>query len=122
MTLETLYQIIVSEHECQGPLFDYINKDVPPPSYFYAKWTDWVLPFVQERLKICKEYQYNSDSNKRESELAIRVLSLLEEEAKILGERKQPEMVQQDSTEVSQAPAQDQADEDMEARKVPRAY
>jgi len=102
-------------------LYEYLNNDIQPPSYFYAKWTDWIPAFVQERLKICKEYQYNSDSNKRESELAIRVLSLLEEEAKILNERKQPEMVQQDSTDVSQAPAQDQ---EMEAAgpKVPRAY
>jgi len=118
MTLEVLYQILVSERKCQGALYNYITEEVTPPSYFYTSWIDWVHPFVLDRLRICKEY-HSSDSNKRENEIAVRLLSLLEEQEKILKERKSNQaesaIVQQDSTDVSQLPGQANLDQEIAA-------
>lgn len=50
MMLEMLYSVLVIEHQCSGPLYHYINKLIPPPSYVFSRWTDWVEPFVNERI------------------------------------------------------------------------
>lgn len=109
LTLEMLWQVLVHDRKCQGSFYEYITDVVPPPSYCYVKWTDWIRPFVLERIRVCTDYQYQSEANKKEKENAVRVLSLLDEEEKIVKGRKSDlPMVAQDSTDVSQAPAQAQ--------------
>ena len=73
-------QIIILINE-NNSIFQYITS-LPPPSYNYAKFTDWIPPFIDYFLADAKRFSYSSYSQEEAGLEAQKIWKQIEEKLK----------------------------------------
>jgi len=104
-------------------VFEYIFS-LPPPSYNYAKFTDWILPFIEYYLAEAKRYYYTSYPKEETGLETLKIFRLVEDkiEKKIDYNRKlfgieAPKAQEEKNTEGTE-PSMDKEAEKQQSNKI----
>jgi len=64
--------------DISAPIFEYLLY-LPPPSYNYSKWTDWIMPFLDYYFAEAKKYSYNSYYKEELGQATLKLWRTVEE-------------------------------------------
>mmetsp|Transcript_29239 Transcript_29239/g.26656 ORF Transcript_29239/g.26656 Transcript_29239/m.26656 type:complete len:296 (+) Transcript_29239:2057-2944(+) len=87
LCLACLKQLLITA-DMNPAVFEYIYN-LPPPSYNYAKFTDWILPFIEYYLAEAKRYSYTTYPKEEAGIECLKIYRSVEEKVdKKLAEQK----------------------------------